>query len=360
MTGDGDPVARLVAQEADGDERAVEAALRPRDLTEFVGQERLREQLSLMLEAARARGRAADHVLLSGPPGLGKTTLAMIIAAEMEVPLRITSGPAVQHAGDLAAILSSVSEGDVLFFDEIHRIARPAEEMLYTAMEDFRVDVIVGKGPGATAIPLHLPPFTLVGATTRTGLLPGPLRDRFGFTGRLDLYEPAELEQILVRSARLLGVTLRTDGAEEIAGRSRGTPRVANRLLRRVRDFAEVRANGVVDGDVARAALTVYEVDDIGLDRLDRAVLDALCRRFAGGPVGLGTLAVAVAEERETVEEVAEPFLVRAGLLARTPRGRVATPGAWHHLGLAVPPRSPFAGTGPDDGAPDLFTGTED
>jgi Holliday junction DNA helicase RuvB len=360
MTGDADPVARLVAQEADGDERAVEAALRPRDLTEFVGQERLREQLSLMLEAARARGRAADHVLLSGPPGLGKTTLAMIIAAEMEVPLRITSGPAVQHAGDLAAILSSVSEGDVLFFDEIHRIARPAEEMLYTAMEDFRVDVIVGKGPGATAIPLHLPPFTLVGATTRTGLLPGPLRDRFGFTGRLDLYEPAELEQILVRSARLLGVTLRTDGAEEIAGRSRGTPRVANRLLRRVRDFAEVRANGVVDGDVARAALTVYEVDDIGLDRLDRAVLDALCRRFAGGPVGLGTLAVAVAEERETVEEVAEPFLVRAGLLARTPRGRVATPGAWHHLGLAVPPRSPFAGTGPDDGAPDLFTGTED
>jgi Holliday junction DNA helicase RuvB len=253
-----------------------------------------------------------------------------------------------------------VSEGDVLFFDEIHRIARPAEEMLYTAMEDFRVDVIVGKGPGATAIPLHLPPFTLVGATTRTGLLPGPLRDRFGFTGRLDLYEPAELEQILVRSARLLGVTLRTDGAVEIAGRSRGTPRVANRLLRRVRDFAEVRANGVVDGDVARAALTVYEVDDIGLDRLDRAVLDALCRRFSGGPVGLGTLAVAVGEERETVEEVAEPFLVRAGLLARTPRGRVATPGAWHHLGLAVPSRSQFAGTGRDDGAPDLFTGTED
>ncbi|MGH8774089.1 MAG: Holliday junction branch migration DNA helicase RuvB [Jiangellaceae bacterium] len=351
--------ARLVGREADGDERALEAALRPRTLSEFIGQERLREQLSLMLEAARARLRVADHVLLSGPPGLGKTTLAMIIAAEMETPLRITSGPAVQHAGDLAAILSSVSEGEVLFFDEIHRMARPAEEMLYTAMEDFRVDVIVGKGPGATAIPLDLPPFTLVGATTRTGLLPGPLRDRFGFTGHLDLYEPAELERVLVRSARLLGVTLRPDGASEIAGRSRGTPRIANRLLRRVRDFAEVRADGVVDGAVARAALTVYEVDDIGLDRLDRAVLDALCRRFAGGPVGLGTLAVAVAEERETVEEVAEPFLVRAGLLARTPRGRVATPSAWQHLGLAMPSRSPFAVPGPDgDGEPDLFTGT--
>ncbi|MGH8824882.1 MAG: Holliday junction branch migration DNA helicase RuvB [Jiangellaceae bacterium] len=360
MTGPihGDAVTRLVTQEADGEERALEAALRPRTLSEFVGQERLREQLSLVLEAARGRRGVADHVLLSGPPGLGKTTLAMIIAAEMEVPLRITSGPAVQHAGDLAAILSSVSEGDVLFFDEIHRMARPAEEMLYTAMEDFRVDVIVGKGPGATAIPLDLPPFTLVGATTRTGLLPGPLRDRFGFTGHLELYEPAELERVLVRSARLLDVALRADGGTEIAGRSRGTPRIANRLLRRVRDFAEVRADGTVDGDVARAALAVYEVDDLGLDRLDRAVVDALCRRFAGGPVGLGTLAVAVGEERETVEEVAEPFLVRAGLLARTPRGRVATPGAWRHLGLAVPRRAPFAG--PDDGDLDLFTGTGD
>ena len=351
-------VTRLVGGDAGGEERALEAALRPRTLTEFVGQERLREQLSLVLEAARARGRPSDHVLLSGPPGLGKTTLAMIIAAEMEVPLRITSGPAIQHAGDLAAILSSVSEGDVLFFDEIHRMARPAEEMLYTAMEDFRVDVVVGKGPGATAIPLDLPPFTLVGATTRTGLLPGPLRDRFGFTGHLELYEPTELELILVRSARLLEVPLRPDGGREIAGRSRGTPRIANRLLRRVRDYAEVRADGVVTGDLARAALEVYEVDEAGLDRLDRAVLDALCRRFGGGPIGLGTLAVAVGEERETVEEVAEPFLVRAGLLARTPRGRVATPAAWRHLGLAEPRNSPFAAGGQGD--PDLFSQDDD
>jgi Holliday junction DNA helicase RuvB len=350
-------VTRLVGGSSDQDERTIEAALRPRTLGEFVGQERLREQLSLVLEAAQGRGRPADHVLLSGPPGLGKTTLAMIVAAEMGVPLRITSGPAIQHAGDLAAILSSVSEGDVLFFDEIHRMARPAEEMLYTAMEDFRVDVVVGKGPGATAIPLDLPPFTLVGATTRTGLLPGPLRDRFGFTGHLDLYEPHELRQVLTRSARLLDVDLRSDGAREIAGRSRGTPRIANRLLRRVRDFAEVRANRVVTGAVARAALEVFEVDELGLDRLDRGVLGALCRNFGGGPVGLGTLAVAVGEERETVEEVAEPFLVRAGLLARTPRGRVATPGAWEHLGLTAPRNAPF-GVGDTD--PDLFSASDD
>ena len=337
-----EPVEDLVSPLPIPEEREVEASLRPHRFDEFVGQPKVREQLQLVLESALRRNRPPDHVLLSGPPGLGKTSLAMIIAAELGAPIRVTSGPAIERAGDLAALLTSLGAGEVLFIDEIHRIARPAEELLYMAMEDFRVDVIVGTGPGATAIPLDLAPFTLVGATTRAGLLTGPLRDRFGFTGHMDFYDSAELEQVLIRSAELLAVRLEPDAASEIAGRSRGTPRIANRLLRRVRDYAEVRADGVVTEPIAHAALAVYDVDQLGLDRLDRAVLEALVRRFGGGPVGVGTLAVAVGEEVETVEEVAEPFLVRAGLLARTPRGRVATPAAWAHLG-AIPP----AGAGP-------------
>jgi Holliday junction DNA helicase RuvB len=332
-----DAEAGLARPEAGDEERVVEAALRPRRLEEFVGQPRVREQLELVLESAKRRGRPPDHVLLSGAPGLGKTSLAMIIAAELGTGIRITSGPALERAGDLAALVSSLAEGEVLFIDEVHRMARPAEELLYVAMEDFRVDVVVGKGPGATAIPLDVAPFTLVAATTRSGLLTGPLRDRFGFTAHMEAYSPAELAQVLHRSAGLLGVPLTGTGAAEIAGRSRGTPRIANRLLRRVRDYAEVRADGVVTREIARAALLVYDVDELGLDRLDRAVLDALVRRFGGGPVGLSTLAVAVSEEAETVEEVAEPFLVRTGLVLRTPRGRVATPAAWAHLGLAPP-----------------------
>ncbi|GAA2645059.1 Holliday junction branch migration DNA helicase RuvB [Dactylosporangium fulvum] len=347
----------LLSSYASDEDAVAEQSVRPRRLAEFVGQHRVREQLDLLLQSALRRGSPPDHILLSGSPGLGKTTLAMIVAAELGAGLRLTSGPAIERAGDLAAVLTSLSRGDVLFIDEIHRMARPAEELLYSAMEDFRVDVVVGKGPGATAIPLDVEPFTLVGATTRSGLLTGPMRDRFGFVGQLDFYDADELDQVIVRSARILDVPITAEGSAEIGRRSRGTPRIANRLLRRVRDYAEVRGTGVVDLAAARAALAVYDVDELGLDKLDRAVLLALIRA-GGGPVGLSTLAVAVGEQPDTVEEVCEPFLLRTGLLARTPRGRVATAGAWRHLGLPAPAGT-VGGGNPAGGSPqtpDLFS----
>jgi Holliday junction DNA helicase RuvB len=315
-------------------ELAFESALRPKSLDEFVGQNKVREQVSLIIEAARIQGRTADHILLAGPPGLGKTTLAMIVAHESGAPLRLTSGPTIQHAGDLAAVLSSLAPGEVLFIDEIHRMARAAEEMLYLAMEDFRVDVMVGKGPGATSIPLELAPFTLVGATTRSGMLPNPLRDRFGFTAHLEFYEVDELREVIARAAVKLGLNIEQAALIEIASRSRGTPRIANRLLRRVRDFALVAGEPSISVRIAQAALSLYEVDSMGLDRLDRDILKVLTSRFDGKPVGLSTLAVAVGEEQDTIEAVVEPYLVRVGLIARTPRGRQATGAAYRHLGI--------------------------
>jgi Holliday junction DNA helicase RuvB len=322
------------AEPADED---LEAGLRPRRLAEFVGQRELKEHLGIVLEAARRRGQPVDHLLFAGPPGLGKTTLAVIVAAEMGAGLRVTSGPALVRAGDLAAILTGLQPGDVFFIDEIHRLSRVVEEILYPAMEDFALDLVIGKGPTAQSVRLTLPRFTLVGATTRTGLVTGPLRDRFGFVAHLEHYEVDELESIVARGARLLGVETTPGGAREIATRARGTPRLAIRLLRRVRDFVEVRAEGTITKEAAEAGCATFGVDELGLDRLDRRLLEVLCVRFGGRPVGLGTLSISLGEEPETLEDVYEPYLVRKGLLQRTPRGRIPGPAAWAHLGLSEP-----------------------
>jgi Holliday junction DNA helicase RuvB len=330
---------RLVSPKMSEEEQAIEGSLRPRRLAEYIGQERIKSNLGILLEAARQRNESVDHILLYGPPGLGKTTLCNIIAVEMGVTLRTTSGPAIEHAGDLASILTSLQAGEVLFIDEIHRMARPVEERLYSAMEDFALDVMIGKGPSARALRLTLPPFTIVGATTRVGSMTAPLRDRFGAIYRMEYYTPEELKHILKRSARILKVPATEDGIEEIASRARGTPRIVNRLLKRVRDYAQVKADGVITNDIAKAALEAMEVDQLGLDQTDRNLLFAIIQKFNGGPVGLDTLAASTSEDSETIEDVYEPYLLQLGFIARTPRGRIALPAAYQHLGL-VPPNN--------------------